>query len=62
MYNDITRQVAQRHGLLLIDLEQELPKNSDFYYDFIHFTQDGAQQVGQITAKTLLPAITNGMD
>jgi lysophospholipase L1-like esterase len=54
LYNEVTRNVAAQFDLMLIDLEQELPKNTRFYYDMIHFTDEGAQQIGEIVAKRLL--------
>jgi lysophospholipase L1-like esterase len=51
LYNDITREVASMYDILLIDLEQEMPKNTIYYYDFIHFTEEGANEVGKIIGK-----------
>ena len=50
LYNDVTREVAEQLDIYLIDLERELPKNTRFYYDLIHFTVEGAEAVGQIVA------------
>jgi lysophospholipase L1-like esterase len=54
-YNDVMRQVAARHGVLLIDLARLLPKDSRYFYDFIHFGNDGARKVGEIVAAELGP-------
>lgn len=51
LYNDVTREIATKYDILLIDLERELPKNTRYYYDFIHLTEDGAPEVGKIVAK-----------
>jgi hypothetical protein len=51
LYNDVTREIATEYDILLIDLERELPKNTRYYYDFIHFTEDGAREVGRIVAR-----------
>jgi lysophospholipase L1-like esterase len=45
LYNEVTREVARNYQITLIDLERELPKNTTFYYDLIHFTQEGARMV-----------------
>jgi hypothetical protein len=55
LYNDVTRRVAREQGTLLIDLAREMPKDSRLFYDFLHFTNEGAAQVGAIVAAGLLP-------
>lgn len=55
MYNDVMRGNAARNGVFLIDLAHRLPKDSRFFYDFIHFSNDGAREVGQIVAAALGP-------
>lgn len=51
--NDETRRVSAERGILLIDLARELPKDSRYFYDFLHFTNDGSERVGQIIASHL---------
>jgi lysophospholipase L1-like esterase len=55
MYNDETRRVAAERGVLLIDLARELPKDSRYFYDFLHFTNAGSERVGEIVATYLMP-------
>jgi lysophospholipase L1-like esterase len=55
MYNDVTRRVAQDRHLLLIDAARELPKDSRLFYDFMHFTNEGAVRLGEIVASHLEP-------
>lgn len=55
LYNGVTRQVAQKDGVLLIDLARELPRDSAFYYDFLHYTEPGAAAVAGIVARRLEP-------
>ena len=57
MYNDVTREAASDSHVLLIDLARELPKDSRFFYDFLHFTNEGAARVGAIVAGGLRPRI-----
>jgi hypothetical protein len=54
-YNDVTRRIASAEGLLLVDLGREMPKDSRFYYDFMHYTNAGAAQVGTLVANHLVP-------
>ncbi len=53
LYNDVTRRVAGEAGVALIDLARELPKDSRLFYDFLHFTNEGAAQVGTIVSDHL---------
>ena len=53
-YNNVTREVANEFNIPLIDLANEMPKNTKYYYDYIHFTEEGAQKVGEILSKHLV--------
>ena len=57
IYNDVTRRTAASRGVLLIDAARELPKDSRFFYDFMHFTNDGAARLGDIVAAHLAPRL-----
>lgn len=48
LYNDVTRKVAHEQELLLIDLAVKMPKSSRYYYDYHHFTNDGADVVADL--------------
>ncbi len=54
LYNDVTRAVAAQNKLLLIDLAAELPKDSAYYFDWIHYSNAGAELVAEIINKALL--------
>jgi lysophospholipase L1-like esterase len=55
LYNGVTRRVAQEQGVLLIDLARELPRNSAYYYDYLHYTEPGAAEVAGIVDRHLTP-------
>jgi lysophospholipase L1-like esterase len=55
LYNGVTRQMAQKHGVLLIDLARELPRTSAYYYDYLHYTESGAARVAGIVDLHLAP-------
>lgn len=57
LYNDVTRRVAKERGVLLVDVARELPKDSRFFYDFMHYTNDGAVALGDIVASRLAPVL-----
>lgn len=47
-YNDVIRDVAKKKKVPLIDLANLLEKNSNYYYDYIHYSKQGAKEVGTI--------------
>jgi hypothetical protein len=51
LYNDVLRSHSSQ--VTVIDLSREMPKNSKYYYDFIHFTNEGARLVSEILFKHL---------
>jgi lysophospholipase L1-like esterase len=53
MYNDETRKVAIEQNIHLIDLSMEMPKNSLYFYDEVHFTNLGSELVSKIVANNL---------
>jgi len=53
--NAVTRKVAQKEGVFLIDLAREMPKSSKYYYDLIHYDNLGAEKVGTIVYQHLYP-------
>jgi lysophospholipase L1-like esterase len=55
LYNDVTRQEAQKNRALLIDLALEMPRNSAYYYDYLHYTESGAAEVAGIVDRNLEP-------
>lgn len=55
LYNQATREIAKEEDILLIDLAAKMPRSSRYFYDFIHFTREGAKVVAQILVPELLP-------
>ena len=56
-YNDVTRAVGSEKGLPVIDLAHLLPKNSLYFYDMSHFTNQGAERVARLLADSLAPVL-----
>lgn len=54
-YNETTRAVARELGVHLIDLAREMPPDSRLFYDWMHLTNAGAELVGGVIAKELVP-------
>jgi lysophospholipase L1-like esterase len=57
LYNDATRAIGAERGVRLIDLAHEMPKDSKYFSDWIHFTNGGAVVVGDIVFRGLRPAL-----
>ena len=53
MLNDVTREVARAERIALIDLARKMPRRSLYFYDFIHFTNEGSDIVAKIIASDL---------
>lgn len=57
-YNSVTRQTGESRHTLVIDLAAEIPHSSHLFYDWHHFTEDGARVVTDVVAAQLLPALS----
>jgi lysophospholipase L1-like esterase len=57
IYNDVTRRVGAGEGAQVIDLGRQLTKSSRYFYDFIHFTNEGAEAVAEILYREVCPAL-----
>ncbi|MFI5124512.1 MAG: GDSL-type esterase/lipase family protein [Chitinophagales bacterium] len=57
LYNDVLRSFKDQ--CMIIDLASEMPKNSSYYYDFIHYTNAGAKKTAEIIFSRLWPVISN---
>ncbi|RJQ21534.1 MAG: hypothetical protein C4560_03510 [Nitrospiraceae bacterium] len=58
LYNDVVRQTGEKENVLVIDLAREMPKDSRYYYDFSHYTNEGAEKVAEIIFNSLCPFYT----
>ena len=57
LYNDVTRRKSAAASVLLIDLAREMPKDSKYFADWIHFTGAGAALVGELVYRHLEPRL-----
>lgn len=57
LYNDVTREVGARKRVLVVDLAREMPKDSRYFYDFLHFTNEGSVRAGDIVFNALVPQL-----
>jgi len=59
MYNDVTRKTCGDQGVLVIDLAGKMPKSSRYYYDLLHYTNEGAEKVAEIVFEELGPFLAS---
>ena len=65
LYNKLTFDFAETQKIPYINLNARLPKDSRFFYDGYHFTNDGSEITAgiifdEIISKNLIPEISNG--
>jgi len=59
IYNNALRKIAIENNAKLIDLAKEMPKNSKYFYDTYHFTNEGCQKVAEIIFDNLVPFLAH---
>jgi len=52
-FNDIIRKVANLTNTLLIDLDKDIPKDPNLFFDTIHVNDDGSKLVAKVISKKL---------
>ncbi|MEM6349024.1 MAG: SGNH/GDSL hydrolase family protein [Bacteroidota bacterium] len=52
-YNNVLKEAASQNDVFCIDLAHLLPKRSAYFYDNIHYTNDGSEAVSKIIAEKL---------
>jgi lysophospholipase L1-like esterase len=53
IYNDVVRNICKDKKIKCIDLANHLPKKAIYFYDEMHYTNEGAKQVAQIIFENL---------
>jgi hypothetical protein len=51
LYNEATRNACLANKVDLIDLAHLLPKNSAYFFDEMHYSNEGSIQVGKIISE-----------
>jgi len=54
LYNTCLKDVCSQHNIKCIDLANMLPKRTDYYYDYFHFTNEGSAAVADIVKQQIL--------
>jgi lysophospholipase L1-like esterase len=55
IFNSTMRQVAKSEKVYLIDLAGLMPKDSQYYFDLLHYTDAGARKIAELLASRFLP-------
>lgn len=58
LYNKVTMQVADANKVFCIDLATLMPKDTFYFYDMMHYTNEGAEKVAEIICNALTPHLT----
>lgn len=58
MYNDVVRRVGADDSVFVVDLAREMPKSSRYFYDYVHYTNAGAERVGDIIYRRMCPFLS----
>lgn len=57
LYNDVVRGLGPTLGVSIVDLGRKMDKDSRFFYDWYHMTNEGAAEAGRIIARDLCPTL-----
>jgi hypothetical protein len=47
IYNEKLKEVCHQRGVECLDLDSKLAKNTDIFYDDVHFNENGARAVAK---------------
>jgi hypothetical protein len=53
VYNDTVREVGLKENIYVIDLARNMPKETSYYYDFVHFSNKGSEKAAKIIYEQL---------
>lgn len=59
LYNDVLRKCCSSEKVMLIDMAHKMPKNSLYYYDWIHYTNEGCRKFAEILYASLSPYLAD---
>jgi hypothetical protein len=57
LYNENTRAICAKKQVPVIDIASQFPKNSIYFYDNSHYTNEGARKLAELVAAGLLPLL-----
>ena len=60
-YNRVVEKVCRDEQIPFIDLGRKMPKDSNYFYDWLHFTTNGSQKVAEIIYADLVKFLPNNI-
>lgn len=57
LYNTVTKNVGKKTNTVVIDLANKLPKSSRYFYDGLHYTNEGAEKISDILSQELMTSV-----
>jgi hypothetical protein len=55
LYNTVLRKCCEAENVFLVDIAKDLPKSSRYFYDWVHYTNEGSQKFGEILFSKVTP-------
>ena len=56
-YNKIQEELAHKYGFVFVDLDSSIPKDLRYYFDDLHFTDEGNKAIADALHPVLLNAV-----
>lgn len=57
LYNTVTKNVGKKTNTVVIDLANKLPKSLRYFYDGLHYTNEGAEKISDILSQELMTSV-----
>ncbi len=59
LFNKQTIETGKENNCFVIDMASKFPKNSTYYYDFIHYVNPGARKFAGVLSDELIPYLSH---
>lgn len=53
LFNDAIREVGKAEGVMVIDLDREIPRRDEYFQDAAHFSEKGSRAAAKIISARL---------
>lgn len=54
LYNNVLKKIGKEYNIPCIDLAEMLPRNSRYYFDFVHQTNEGTAKIAELIAPSII--------
>jgi hypothetical protein len=59
-FNEVVRDVGRARGVLVVDLEAQIPQEARVMYDTVHYTAEGSRLAGRLLGEAIAADVTRG--